>query len=76
MKTQQSKYNKMVETGHNIIETIVVVISASISWFFGWLPSGQMLGNWDKSISILAGIVAIIVGIHAIVNYWRKWNKK
>lgn len=75
MNTQRSKYNKMVEIGKDIVETTIVIIGASVSWVFGWVPEGQVLGTWDKSISILAGIVAIIVGVHAIINYWRKWNK-
>lgn len=64
----------LVETARDIGKAIFVMISAAVSAITSWLPSTELLGAYDKAVSILAGLVAIIVGLMTIYNYIRKWT--
>lgn len=64
----------MLETGKDIMYSVFVGANACISIFFSWNPASGMLGTYDKIISIIAGCVAIVVGIFAIINYIINWS--
>ena len=64
----------LIETARDVTKAVIVMVSATVSYVTSWLPSSEMLGVYDKVVSVTAGIVAIIVGLMTIYNYIRKWR--
>lgn len=66
----------LIETAKEIGNAIIVIIGAAVSAIISWIPNVELLGAYDKVVSITAGVVAIIVGIMTIINYVKKWTNE